>query len=76
MADDKQEVNQETPLPALDFKEEIELYEAKEEKTEINFPKCSHKETTIIDGWLKCKCGAGWTGPASMLVELKRELDK
>lgn len=34
------------------------------EKTEIKFTKCPHDNVQLISGnELKCKCGAGWTGP-------------
>lgn len=61
-------------LPHLDFTEEIEQYDAKFEKKEIVFPKCPHKDVRIENGWLKCKCGAGWNGSATQLIELQRLL--
>ena len=61
-------------LPPLNFDKEKEDYEAFEDKREVNFPVCKHKDTKIVDGWLKCKCGSGWTGPMIHLMELKQAL--
>lgn len=63
-------------LPPLDFTEEIELYEAKHETKEISFPKCPHKNVTLENGRLTCKCGAGWDGPVTQLAELHRLLTR
>lgn len=49
-------------LPPLDFTEEQKNFEAKAEKKEIQFPTCTHTNVTMKDGWLRCSCGAGWTG--------------
>lgn len=61
-------------LPPLDFSKEVEEYKAFEEKKEVNFPACKHRDTKIVDGWLRCKCGNSWTAPASVLVELQKAL--
>lgn len=63
-------------LPPLNFEEDIEKYEAHDESSRIDFPVCKHKGATIVGRWLKCKCGVGWTAPASVLVELQKELNK
>jgi hypothetical protein len=49
-------------LLPLDLKEEIEKYEAKGEKKEINFGKCKHKDATVKNGMLVCPCGSCWSG--------------
>ena len=49
-------------IKPLNFKDEVKEYEAFEEKTTLNFNQCKHKNVEIVDGWLKCKCGAAWTG--------------
>jgi len=61
-------------LPPLDFKEDVEKYDAFEEKKTVEFVKCPHKHTTIINGTLKCKCGAGWSGDVTDLIELQKLL--
>lgn len=62
-------------LPPIDFKEDVEKYEAKAFKQNIDFTKCKHKDTELdpMRTHLKCKCGAAWTG--SRLGELKLLLD-
>ena len=61
-------------LPPLDFTEEIEEFEAKHESKEIRFPSCPHKEVSIENGSLKCKCGNAWYGSATQLTKLKELL--
>lgn len=61
-------------LPPLNFQEEIEQYDAKHETKEITFPQCPHKDVRLENGFLKCKCGVGWDGPASQLAEIYRLL--
>jgi hypothetical protein len=63
-------------LPPLDFKEDIEKYEAFEEKKEIAFPKCNHSKAKIVDGKLKCHCGAGWTDTLPNLLKLQELLSR
>ena len=48
-------------LPPLPSKLD-EDYEAVKETVELNFKKCSHKEASIINNELRCKCGAAWSG--------------
>lgn len=61
-------------LPPLDFREDVNKYEAFSESKEVEFTKCPHKETKIVDGTLKCKCGAGWSDSVLNLLELQRLL--
>lgn len=59
-------------LPPLDFRGEVKDYEAYEEKKSIDFPKCSHKNIKIKEGWLRCQCGVGYTGTMSQMIELQK----
>lgn len=46
------------------IKEEHQAYETHLEEKEHNFKQCDHKgKVKIINGTLKCSCGAGWSGP-------------
>ena len=46
------------------IKEEHKLYKTKQESTNISTDRCDHRfKVEIIDGVLKCKCGASWSGP-------------
>ena len=45
------------------FKKETDKYEAYEEKRLIDFPKCDHKNSKVVNGELRCPCGAAWRGP-------------
>lgn len=42
--------------------EEVKKYEAKEEKREVKFNKCPHKEIEYVNGSIRCRCGVGWSG--------------
>jgi len=64
----------EPKLPPIDFREDIHKYEAFNEEKEVKLVKCPHKETKIVNGTLKCKCGGGWSGPTANLLELQRLL--
>ena len=64
----------EPKLPPLKFNDEIKEYEAYEEKTEVAFKKCPHHDTSVVDGWLKCKCGAGWQSDINTLQRLQKTL--
>lgn len=66
----------EPKLPPLDFREDVKKYEAFSEEKEVVFSKCPHKQTKIFNGTLKCKCGAGWSGPITQLLELQRLLQE
>lgn len=58
------------PLPSDLDKE----YEAVKETTELKFPKCRHKEVRVLENELRCKCGAGWSGPnIDQLYRLMKE---
>jgi hypothetical protein len=61
-------------LAPLDLTEEVEKYEAFEEKREVAFVKCPHKHTKIVNGRLKCSCGAGWTDSLDNLLKLQKLL--
>lgn len=43
--------------------EDVEKYEARAESKEISFKKCNHKSLVKTPGGIRCKCGAGFTGP-------------
>lgn len=63
-------------LPPLDFREDVNKYEAFSESKEVEFTKCPHKETKIVDGTLKCKCGCGWSGVTRDLLLLQKLLSE
>jgi hypothetical protein len=63
-------------LPPLDFKEDVEKYEAFEEKKEVSFPKCNHSKAKIVDGRLRCTCGASWIDKLSNLLKLQELLSR
>lgn len=63
-------------LPRLDFKEEVENYEALSERREVEFNKCPHKQTKLTDRGLKCSCGASWYGPRQQMEQLQILLQK
>ena len=42
---------------------EIRDYKAKSEEKPIEFRKCRHKNAKVINGQLRCSCGAAWRGP-------------
>jgi len=47
-----------------DIDKEVKKYKAFSERTELPSTKCDHKgKVKIIDGELRCSCGAGWRGP-------------
>ncbi|MCC7571443.1 hypothetical protein KO465_09040 [Candidatus Micrarchaeota archaeon] len=48
-------------LPPIDFKDE-EKYDPVSESTTIDLKRCSHKSAKIVNGELRCKCGAAWRG--------------
>lgn len=49
---------------AKEIKEEHKLYKTKLESTDIVSDRCNHQgKVEIINGVLKCKCGAAWSGP-------------
>ena len=46
------------------LKEEKEKFKAKSETVDVPIRVCKHKgKVSIIDGELRCKCGAAWSGP-------------
>jgi len=55
--------NQDSSLPPLDFSEDIEKYDAKEERIELQHKRCTHENAVVEDGVLTCSCGAEWGGP-------------
>lgn len=63
-------------LPPLDFTEEVEKYEAKQESATVDFPKCTHKNTKIENGSLKCTCGVRYYGSLPQLLELQKHLSR
>jgi len=63
-------------LPPLDFKEDIEKYDAKFQSKEVSFKKCPHTQTELKEGTLRCICGASWSGTnLHKLQELLRSLN-
>lgn len=63
-------------LPPLNFKDEVNKYEAFQETKEVEFVACPHKETKIVNGTLKCKCGAGWSSSIDNLLHLQKLLQE
>ncbi len=63
-------------LPPLNHKEDVERYEAYEEKKNVDFKGCKHKEVSFFQDKheLRCVCGASWTG--ARLHELYKALTK
>lgn len=57
-------------LPPIDFQEDIEKFEAFQETTKVKFKGCKHKNTKIVDGELRCQCGAAWIGNIEKLKEI------
>lgn len=55
-------------LPPINFKEDIEKYEARQEVLELSSQRCMHREVRVEGTQLVCKCGAAWSGPR--LIEL------
>lgn len=33
------------------------------ETKEVEFRSCKHSNAKIVDGYLRCMCGAAWSGP-------------
>lgn len=52
-------------LKPLDFKEDVEKYQAKEIKTEVLYPHCNHKQIKLNETRteLRCVCGIAFSGP-------------
>jgi len=61
-------------LPPIDFKEDIAVFEAHHEEKEAVFLACFHRDTTIKDGRLSCKCGASWKDIIPNLIKLQQLL--
>jgi hypothetical protein len=40
-----------------------ESFDGVKEKTEVKFNRCSHSKIKFINGELRCKCGAAYSGP-------------
>lgn len=40
-----------------------ESFDGEKQKTEVRFERCKHEKSTIINGELRCPCGAAWSGP-------------
>jgi hypothetical protein len=45
------------------LEEDVEKFEAKSFKTDVNFKKCDHSQAKFINGEIRCVCGAAWRGP-------------
>jgi hypothetical protein len=43
-------------------KDEVANYDAYEESKPVKFKKCKHKQVAVMDGELRCACGAAWRG--------------
>lgn len=39
-----------------------EAFDGEKHTTEIQIPKCPHKQVKIENNELRCTCGAAWTG--------------
>ncbi len=51
-------------LDPLNLEPEAKKYDAFSETKELEFKRCLHKNTKIINGELKClDCRAAWSGP-------------
>lgn len=60
-------------LPPIDLSEEVKKFDAFEEKKEVQFQGCKHKQTLLENQQLKCQsCPAVWTG--TRLHELQKLL--
>jgi hypothetical protein len=46
-----------------DIKEDHEKFETHLESHEVSTDRCKHKDAKIVDGVLRCTCGAAWGGP-------------
>lgn len=57
-------------LPPLDLEDEVEKFEAFSETTDVKFKRCKHTNAKIIDGELRCPCGAAWVGNLEKLQRL------
>lgn len=42
--------------------EDVEKFDAKSFKTEVNFKKCDHSQAKFVNGEIRCVCGAAWRG--------------
>ena len=47
----------------VEIDEEVKTYDAHAEQAQVEFPKCNHKKAKVVDGSLRCPCGAAWSGP-------------
>lgn len=62
-------------LPDLDLAEEVENYQAFQETTEVEIDECPHLDIEVRQNTLRCRCGAGWSGPniQALYKALRRE---
>lgn len=69
-------MDNQSDLPPIDLKEDIEQYQALSESKEINFPRCDHKDIEFVKELhlLKCVCGVAYSG--ERLSELYETLTK
>lgn len=44
------------------IKEEHQQFDTHTESTDISIKNCSHADVKMVDGVLRCKCGAAWSG--------------
>lgn len=61
-------------LKPIDFKEDVENYDAFHETKQIEFSQCNHRDSWIENGEVKCKCGAHWSAPSNVLNRLLKAL--
>jgi len=59
MSFDKSFFLQMNPLLQKEFRD----YKAINEYKTVEFKRCKHKDAKVVDGQLRCKCGAAWRGP-------------
>lgn len=45
------------------LEEDVVKYDAVSETREVFGNKCKHKDIKYLNGELRCKCGAAWSGP-------------
>ena len=50
-------------LPPIDFSDEIKKFDAYHESKKVKMNKCNHiGKAKLVNGEIRCVCGAGWSG--------------